>query len=206
MSTILTPQQVNTLVERAMRDSALKQALLDHPHAAVQSQLGVEVPAGKTLRVIQAPAQTVTVVIPSRPADWPDNLSVEAATARLRGDLAAQEGKAQRTNEVWSQLTARAWQDAAFTQRLIQDPKAAVSQELAVSLPNDFSLQVFIDDPDQQHLILPSVEGEELSDEQLERVAGGGSPWRRSIDSSRIIDSINWHDLVTLERVPYVTS
>jgi hypothetical protein len=175
MSPILTPEQINTLVAMAMRDSTLKQELLDNPHAAVHTHLGVEVPPTKTLRVIQAETQTLTLVIPPRPADWPSDLSVEDATARLLSELPALDDKARKATEFQMQLTARAWRDEPFKHRLLHDAKAAVVQELAVTLPDELNVAVFIADDDHQYVVLPSaaVGGMELSDEQLEAVAGG---------------------------------
>jgi len=137
MSPILTSEQVNTLAAMAMRDSTLKQELLDAPHAAVHTHLGVEVPPTKTLRVIQAETQTLTLVISPRPADWPSDLSVEDATARLLSELPALDDKVRKATEFQMQLTARAWQDEPFKHRLLHDAKAAVVQELAVTLPDE---------------------------------------------------------------------
>jgi len=53
MSDIITPEQAHTLIASAIRDAAFRQSLLANPHAAVQHQLGVEVPSGKTLHVGQ---------------------------------------------------------------------------------------------------------------------------------------------------------
>jgi len=57
---------------------------------------------------------------------------------------------------------------------LLDDPKGVVAQELGVSLPDDCTLQCFANDADHQYLVLPpGLETLELTDEQLESVAGG---------------------------------
>jgi hypothetical protein len=174
MSTLLSTEQVHTLVASAMRDSTLRQALLDDPYAVVQSQLGIELPAGMTLHVLQGETQTVTVVIPQAPSDWPAGLSVEAACERLRSAQPEPAGKTQRALEFQMQLVARAWQDEAFKQCLLRDPKGAVEEELGVDLPDALSLRFVAEDEINQYVILPpELAGMELTDEQLEQVAGG---------------------------------
>jgi len=174
MSAILTPDQVNILVASAMRDSALKQELLNDPHAVAQAHLGVEIPSTKTLHVVQAEAQTLTVVIPPRPPDWPADLSLEDATTQLLSERPATDEKSRKVMEIQMQLTAKAWQDESFKQRLLHDAKATMVQELGVTLPEVLDIQFFVEDDHHQYVVLPpGVAGKELSDEELETVAGG---------------------------------
>jgi hypothetical protein len=93
---------------------------------------------------------------------------------RLALDLNALDDKGRKTVEMQTQLIAKAWQDESFKQRLLDDPKGVVSQELDVDLPDDFTLQCFANDANHQYLVLPpALEVSELTDEQLESIAGG---------------------------------
>jgi hypothetical protein len=80
-------------------------------------------------------------------------------------------------NELEAKIIAKAWQDKAYKQELLSNPKATFSQELGQSLPDDVEIQVIEENPTTLYLVLPmkpEVEnGEELSEEQLESVAGG---------------------------------
>ena len=66
----------------------------------------------------------------------------------------------------------------AFRQRLLEDPKAAVEDELGTQLPEDVRVQAVEETADTIYLVLPSAspvgEGGELSDRELEAVAGAG--------------------------------
>ena len=69
-------------------------------------------------------------------------------------------------------------EDEAFRQRLIEDPKAAVEQELGARLPEEVRVVTVEETADTIYLVLPATpmagrEGVELSDQQLESVAGG---------------------------------
>jgi len=77
-----------------------------------------------------------------------------------------------RRQQAEARLIARAWQDEAFKQQLVQNPKAAIQQELGVQLPADLEVQVLEESPTRVYLRLP-VNRTELSDEQLESAAGG---------------------------------
>jgi hypothetical protein len=79
--------------------------------------------------------------------------------------------------EVERRLIERSLQDDAFRQRLLADPKAAVEEELGIQLPAEVQIRVVEETADTIYLALPSAspagEGSELSDRELEAVAGG---------------------------------
>jgi hypothetical protein len=74
-------------------------------------------------------------------------------------------------------LINRSLQDEDFRQMLLDDPKAAVEQELGAQLPEGVEVRAVEESADTIYLVLPSAsplgEGGELSDEALESVAGG---------------------------------
>jgi hypothetical protein len=76
-------------------------------------------------------------------------------------------------------LIERSLQDESFRQRLLKDPRATVEQELGAQLPADMQVQVVEETVDTIYLVLPEVspagEGGEISDLDLETVAGGVS-------------------------------
>lgn len=79
-----------------------------------------------------------------------------------------------------AKLVARAVKDASFRQRLLSDPKSALQEEIGqlapgTSLPEGFQVEVLEEDDRSLYVVLPSKQSEsrELSDEELQPVAGG---------------------------------
>jgi hypothetical protein len=80
--------------------------------------------------------------------------------------------------EMERRIVQRSIEDEPFRQRLLEDPKAAVEQELGTRLPEGVRVVTLEETADTIYLVLPSTsmagrEGGELSDQQLESVAGG---------------------------------
>ena len=81
--------------------------------------------------------------------------------------------------EVERRLVQRSLQDEEFRQRLLDDPKGTLEQELGRGLPEGVQVRVVEESADTIYLVLPSASavgegGGSLSDEALEAVSGGG--------------------------------
>jgi hypothetical protein len=90
-------------------------------------------------------------------------------------------GEASGRTEMERRLVERSLQDGAFRRRLLEDPRAAVEEELGTRLPEGVRVVAVEETPDTIYLVLPGAsplggEGGELSDGELEAVAGG-STW-----------------------------
>src|SRR4051812_28198269 len=80
--------------------------------------------------------------------------------------------------EMERRLVERSLQEESFKQRLLDDPKGAIEQELGTRITEGFEVRVVEETQDTIYLVLPSAsplvgEDGEISDEALESVAGG---------------------------------
>ena len=73
----------------------------------------------------------------------------------------------------YGKLIAKAWSDEDFKARLKADPRAAMA-EVGMSIPDGHTLHVHEGTADEHHLVIPHPPVGELSDEDLDQVAGGG--------------------------------
>jgi hypothetical protein len=68
---------------------------------------------------------------------------------------------------------AKAWGDDDFKAKLLADPKT-VLKENGLAIPDDVEPRVVENTDKTVHFILPPESAELLSEEELEKVAGGG--------------------------------
>ena len=76
--------------------------------------------------------------------------------------------------KAYGRIVAKAWADEAFKQRLLADPAAVLKAE-GLAVPEGVELRLVENTDKVVHLTLPAKPAE-LSDEQLDDVAGGASP------------------------------
>ncbi len=74
-------------------------------------------------------------------------------------------------DQMHDHLLAKSAQDPEFRQALIANPKEAIGKELGIEFADDVELHIHESDMKSLHLSLP-FDGE-MTEEQLEAVAGG---------------------------------
>ena len=79
--------------------------------------------------------------------------------------------------EMERRLINRSLEDEEFRQSLLADPKGTMEHELGSRLPESVEVRAVEETPEIIYLVLPSAsrvgQGGELSDQELEDVAGG---------------------------------
>jgi hypothetical protein len=79
--------------------------------------------------------------------------------------------------EYTDRLIERAERDDEFRARLLSDPKAAISEQLGVEIPDSLNIRVVEEAPSEVIMALPAKAApSQLSEEQLVSVSGG-STW-----------------------------
>ncbi len=76
--------------------------------------------------------------------------------------------------KAYGRVVAKAWSDEAFKRRLVTDLEAVLKAE-GVVVPEGVELRLVENTDKVVHLTIPARPSD-LSDEQLDQVAGGGGP------------------------------
>lgn len=72
------------------------------------------------------------------------------------------------------EISVKAATNAEFRKLALSDPTAAVKQVAGKEVPEGITIKIIENEPGVDlTIVLPPLQTEELSDEQLERVAGG---------------------------------
>ena len=75
--------------------------------------------------------------------------------------------------ELRAKVVGKATEDAEFRSRLLSDPKAAIGQELGVTIPASMTVKVHEESGAAAHLVLPPAS--KLSMHDLDKVSAGYS-------------------------------
>lgn len=174
-----SPQDVQSaLVIRAWKDDEFRARLLREPKAAIKEECKIELPSDFDVRVVEMTESYLPVVIPE-PSPAQKSASVDAIAADFTPADGEQPARARDEMLRQARLLAGAWNDEGFRQELVRAPRQVLERELGVQIPEGVHVETLEDSAMRGYLILPpnpNVEPGELSDAQLETVAGGVTP------------------------------
>ena len=83
-----------------------------------------------------------------------------------------QEEQGKKMSQKMSQLLAKCWADEGFKRKLLADPAATLKAE-GVEAPAGLSIKAVENTDKVFHLVIPAKPTGDLSDEDLDKVAGG---------------------------------
>ncbi len=139
------------VLDRIWSDEALRQRLIADPKPVLR-EFGLQIPDSKSVQVHENTLTVLNVVLPVKP-----------------------DGEMESSNDPVGKTIQRAWSDPDFKARLLADPRDAAA-EMGVRIPLGTEVQIWENTPSVEHIILPlDPAANELSDADLEAVAGGGS-------------------------------
>jgi len=79
--------------------------------------------------------------------------------------------------QLWDKIVEQAAKNPKYLQQLTADPRGLMEKQLGASIPKSVNIKVVEESADTYYIVLPAMakEGAELSDSDLEKVAGGGT-------------------------------
>jgi hypothetical protein len=146
--------KIGELIMKASTDKELKAQLLKDG-AAVFSENGISIPKGITLKILEDTSTLYHFIIPPAPDNSPSNAGT--------GNTASHGPE---------QLLFRAWNDKSFKKALISDTMQ-ILKENGIGTPEGVTIKALEDTSKVTHLVIPMARIGELSDADLEKVAGG---------------------------------
>jgi hypothetical protein len=104
----------------------------------------------------------------------------------------SQQEQAQTRQDIEARIIAKAWKDEAYKQELLINPKVVIEREFGVKFPAGVNVQILSENPTSLYFVLPisPVATEELSEEQLEAIAGGSPLTLYSLFFKRLPNTI----------------
>jgi ABC-type oligopeptide transport system substrate-binding subunit len=140
------------LSQRLQSNEEFKQRFIDSPKE-ILADFGIKIPDSVAVRVHEDTVRVKNLVIPVRSGVENENTA---------------------SNPLFRKAIALAFADENYKAQLLQNPKAALSELTEESLPADLEIRVHENSSTLRHLVIfvDSV-GEELSEVELEAVAGG---------------------------------
>jgi Nitrile hydratase, alpha chain len=79
--------------------------------------------------------------------------------------------------QLWDKIVEQARKNPKYHQQLMADPRGLMEKQLGTSIPRNVNIKVLEESSDTYYIVVPAFakEGAELTDSDLEKVAGGGT-------------------------------
>ena len=94
----------------------------------------------------------------------------------------SEQEQVQTRQDIEARIIAKAWKDEAYKQELLTNPQAVLAREFGVEFPEEIKVQVLEENSSSLYFVLPMSPmaiAQELSEDQLEVIAGGNKYAKR---------------------------
>ncbi|MFY9823499.1 MAG: NHLP leader peptide family RiPP precursor [Thermoanaerobaculia bacterium] len=175
----------SSLIRKAWADEEFKKKLMANPtatYAAESKEAGTALPAGTEVRAIEESKNTLYLVLPNVEIDPKTEVKLHDRSTRADFEAA---------------LIVRASREPEFKKQLLANPKAAYVAQLASvraasTLPEDLTVKAYEESGNVLYFRLPQppAQGGELSEVELEAVAGGAVAVGVAIASTVVVGAV----------------
>ncbi|MGI6647524.1 MAG: NHLP leader peptide family RiPP precursor [Bacillota bacterium] len=107
------------------------------------------------------------------------------------------------TLELNELIVKKARENEEFRLALLHDPKLAIAKEFGVVFPDNTKVEVHVESPRVLHLIIPAGNADELTDDQLEDVAGGALQDLANLDLMKKYDDFGRQQMIITNLVSH---
>lgn len=153
------------IVNTALEDASFREALETNATAAITERFGEN---DLKLNVHFEKEGELPILIPAR------SERLEKALAQVVADIG---DRPPTRGEFEAVIIHKAWSDESFLEKLQKDARAAIDESLSdysASLPEEVSVRLYKEGAGECTVVIPiAVDMSELSEEELESVAGG---------------------------------
>lgn len=134
--------QLTEVIAKALREPEFRDHLLTHPQAVLR-ELSIEIPATQKVSVLESRAGEFLFVLP---------MLTDAEAKQMRDSL----GSVHPQRSMRSRIVLRAREDPCFKAQLQADPKAVLQAE-GLPIPDNATVALLENSPEQLYLVLPQV-------------------------------------------------
>jgi len=117
----VTVDQLSSVVNQAATDPAFRAELLANPSSTLKSA-GITIPAGASVKVVEATQNLRYAIVSSRPEDISD-----ADLATATSETIANDGSVAAQIAVYAQLIAKSWTDSSLRSSLLSNTASTLS-------------------------------------------------------------------------------
>lgn len=161
-------------LSKAIQDKSFRDALILNAHTAVKDAFDFEVPSGTALHVVEQSPEHQAFIIPKKPVEISEGATAEDILHLLTKDVPKLSEELGRRMKDYAGILSKIWSDPDFNDRFRKNPKGILAEETALLIDEKIDLTVQWEDEQNTYLVLPNLTAnDELTDEELEMVAGG---------------------------------